>query len=115
MSESALGSASARLVWHKADGTAVEFPVTADKTSIGRDPEAGIFIDEPLVSRVHAEIVREGSAFVLRDLGSRNLTRVNDCTITRCALHDGDELRFARARCVFACTPASGAASTTPL
>lgn len=105
MSDAAPGSTSTRLVWHKADGTTVEFAVTAEKTRIGRGPEVEILIDEPLVSRVHAEIAREGNAFVVRDLGSRNLTRVNDCTITRCALRDGDELRFARARCVFVSTP----------
>ena len=99
------GSQNARLVWHKADGTTEEFALAADKNRIGRGEEATIYIDEPLISRVHAEIACEDGQFVLRDLGSTNLTRVNDCTITRCALHDGDEIRFARARCTFLCAP----------
>jgi pSer/pThr/pTyr-binding forkhead associated (FHA) protein len=105
MSES--DSQNARLVWHKADGTTEEFALTGDKNRIGRGEEVSIYIDEPLISRVHAEIACESGQYVLRDLGSTNLTRVNDCTITRCALHDGDEIRFARARCVFLCAPAT--------
>jgi pSer/pThr/pTyr-binding forkhead associated (FHA) protein len=93
----------ARLVWHKADGTTAEFPLTSETNRVGRDPDADVFLDEPLVSRAHAEIVRSGDEFLVRDLGATNLTRVNDCIITRCALHNGDELRFARARCVFVC------------
>jgi len=107
------GSQNARLVWHKADGTTEEFALAADKNRIGRGEEATIYIDEPLISRVHAEIACENGQFVLRDLGSTNLTRVNDCTITRCALHDGDEIRFARARCVFLCAPATTPALPT--
>jgi pSer/pThr/pTyr-binding forkhead associated (FHA) protein len=98
---------NARLVWHKADGTTEEFALAADANRIGRGEEVSIYIDEPLISRVHAEIACENGQFVLRDLGSTNLTKVNDCTITRCALHDGDEIRFARARCVFLCAPGS--------
>jgi pSer/pThr/pTyr-binding forkhead associated (FHA) protein len=99
----------ARLVWHKADGTTAEFPLTSETTRVGRDPEADVFLDEPLVSRAHAEIVRSGDEFLVRDLGATNLTRVNDCIITRCALHNGDELRFARTRCVFVCAASAEA------
>jgi pSer/pThr/pTyr-binding forkhead associated (FHA) protein len=96
---------TARLVWHRADGTTQEFPLEAETVSIGRDAAADIVIDEPLISRLHAEIVRQGEDYLVRDLGSTNLTRVNDCVITRSHLHNGDELRFARARFVFACAP----------
>jgi pSer/pThr/pTyr-binding forkhead associated (FHA) protein len=106
MSETTL---TARLVWHRADGTTSEFPLTLETTRVGRDPEAEVLIDEPLVSRLHAEIIRKGDEFLVRDLGSTNLTRVNDCIITRSGLHNGDELRFARARCVFVCTPVAAA------
>ena len=94
-------AAHARLVWQRSDGTTVEFPIVAETTRIGRDAELEVCVDEALVSRLHAEIVRTGDEFLVRDLGSTNFTRVNDCIITRCTLHDGDELRFARARCVF--------------
>jgi pSer/pThr/pTyr-binding forkhead associated (FHA) protein len=35
------------------------------------------------------------------DLGSTNLTRVNGEVVAERELRHGDELRFARARCVF--------------
>ena len=91
----------ARLVWQRSDGTAAEFPLAAEVTSIGRDATADIVIDEPLVSRLHARIERRGDRCVLIDLGSTNLTRVNNEVVVEKELLPGDELRFARARCRF--------------
>jgi predicted component of type VI protein secretion system len=91
---------AAVLAWHRADGTTVEFPLPA-RAVVGRDAGAGIRIDEPLVSRAHAEILRQGEAFLVRDLGSTNFTRVNGEIVGECELQDGDELRFGRARCTF--------------
>jgi pSer/pThr/pTyr-binding forkhead associated (FHA) protein len=90
-----------RLVWEKADGSLSEFPLTAAVTSIGRSEEADIVIDEPLVSRIHARIEVHGERCVLIDVGSTNLTRVNDEVVVHKELEPGDELRFARARCRF--------------
>jgi pSer/pThr/pTyr-binding forkhead associated (FHA) protein len=107
-------TAPARLVWQRSDGTTMEFPIVAETTRIGRDADLEVFLDEALVSRLHAEIVRTGEEYLVRDLGSTNLTRVNDCVITRCALHHGDELRFARARCVFYQAPATSQPEVAP-
>ena len=90
-----------RLVWDRADGSCAEFPITAAVTSIGRSEEADIVIDEPLVSRIHARIERHGERCILIDVGSTNLTRVNDEVVVHRELSPGDELRFARARCRF--------------
>jgi pSer/pThr/pTyr-binding forkhead associated (FHA) protein len=68
---------------------------------VGRDAEADIRIDEPLVSRAHARIEERGGAVYVVDLGSTNLTRVNGEVVAERQLHPGDELQFARARCVF--------------
>ena len=68
---------------------------------MGRDGDADLQIDEPLVSRLHARIERRGERFFLLDLGSTNLTRVNGEVVAERELRDGDEVRFARARCVF--------------
>ena len=90
-----------RLVWERADGTRVEFPVEAEIVVVGRDEEADIRVDEPLVSRAHARIEHREDGYVLLDLGSTNLTRVNGEIISERRLRHGDEVRFARARCVF--------------
>lgn len=91
----------ARLVWERSDGDRVEFLLDTSPMLVGRDETAEIRVDEPLVSRAHARIERRGNAFVVCDLGSTNLTRVNGEVVAERELRHGDELRFARARCVF--------------
>jgi pSer/pThr/pTyr-binding forkhead associated (FHA) protein len=94
----------ARLVWEEKNGTRREFPLTSAVTVVGRDEGADIRVDEPLVSLHHARIERSGEGFVVIDLGSTNLTRVNGVVVRRQTLRHGDLLRFARARCTFLLT-----------
>ena len=92
----------ARLVWLRPDSEPVEFPLDGDALEVGRDDDVAIRVDEPLVSRRHARLERRGEAWVVLDLHSTNFTRVNGQRILReHELEDGDELHFARARCVF--------------
>jgi pSer/pThr/pTyr-binding forkhead associated (FHA) protein len=100
--------AAPRLLWERSDGPSVEFPLTLPVMVVGRDPEADICVDEPLVSRSHARIERRAGRFVVIDLGSTNLTRVNGAVVTQCELEDGDEVRFARACCRFRTTTDAG-------
>jgi hypothetical protein len=104
---------SAALLWHRDDGSTVEFPLPGERTVVGRDGEAPIQIEEPLVSRNHAEIAFEDGHYVVRDLGSTNRTRVNGLVIAHSVLAHGDEILFARARCTFAC-PAPPPADAPP-
>jgi pSer/pThr/pTyr-binding forkhead associated (FHA) protein len=69
--------------------------------TVGRDEDADIRVDEVLVSRAHARIEKRGDAYVLVDLGSTNLTRVNGEVVLERELRHGDEIRFARAKCQF--------------
>jgi peptidoglycan glycosyltransferase len=93
---------SARLVWSRPEGDPVEFALDGAAVEVGRDEGLGVRIDEPLVSRRHARIERRGEAWFLVDLDSTNFTRVNGHRIRReHELEDGDEVQFARARCVF--------------
>ena len=71
--------------------------------TLGRSKECDIPVDDPSVSRRHAEIRRETGGFAVVDLGSTNGTRVNGAKISRAELEDGDrvtigqtELRFQR-------------------
>ena len=90
-----------RLVWEKADGSRIEFPLSAEVHLVGREGQADIQVDEPLVSRNHARLERRGEAWVVLDLGSTNYTRVNGNRIGEAQLQHGDEVRFGRARCLF--------------
>jgi len=95
-------SAGARLVWQRPDGEQVEFPLEGDPLVVGRDEDASICIDEPLVSRQHARLERRKDGWVLVDLGSTNRTRVNgDVVMRERGLAHGDEVHFARARCLY--------------
>jgi pSer/pThr/pTyr-binding forkhead associated (FHA) protein len=93
--------APSRLVWERPDGSRQEFPLSPRPLVVGRDDDADIRVNEPLVSKAHARIEPRGSSYVVYDLGSTNLTRVNGEVVYERELKHGDEVRFARARCRF--------------
>ena len=70
------------------EGTVIvnSLPVT-----IGRAPDCALMIDNPMVSRHHAEIDLVDSEYILRDLESGNGTYMDDYLVTESPLVDGDE------------------------
>ena len=75
-------------------------PLHGEVTTVGRSLTSDIRLDDPSVSRLHAEIVRRGLYYYVADLGlSRNGTRVNGRPVARRVLDDGDVLSFGSARC----------------
>jgi len=71
------------------------FLLTAERHVIGREASSADFtLKAPAVSRVHAEIVREGRRFIVRDLGSRNGVLVNGRKVQSTELEPLDELRI---------------------
>jgi diguanylate cyclase (GGDEF)-like protein len=67
--------------------------LTGRTVKIGRDPAAEIPVDDPHVSRNHAEIVYESpDRIVIRDVGSTNGVFVNGTRISEQALVDGDKV-----------------------
>jgi hypothetical protein len=75
-------------------------PLRPDVTTVGRGRGTDIRLDDPSVSRLHAEIVRRGPYVYVVDMGlSRNGTRVNGRPIARRVLEDGDVVSFGTARC----------------
>ena len=82
------------------EDTGEAIPLRGEVTTIGRGLGVDVRLDDPSVSRLHAEIVRRGPYFYLADLGlSRNGTQVNGRPIARRVLEDGDVLTFGSARC----------------
>ncbi|MDT0611575.1 DUF1707 and FHA domain-containing protein [Streptomyces lancefieldiae] len=62
---------------------------------IGRDPASGLRLTHETVSRVHAELSRQGGMWVLRDLGSTNGTTVNGRRVIGAAVvREGDQIGF---------------------
>ena len=76
------------------------FPLHDVVTTVGRGQGADIRLDDPSVSRLHAELVRRGPYVYVADFGlSRHGTRVNGRPVARRVLDEGDVLSFGAARC----------------
>ncbi len=69
-------------------------PLDTPRFTIGRGPESSLCIPETIISRTHAEVIRLGDDFLMRDLGSTNGSFVNGERVSEQMLNDGDVLRF---------------------
>jgi hypothetical protein len=72
------------------------FNVTGERMTIGRSPEAEIFLDDVTVSRNHALLVARRDGLYIDDLGSLNGTYVNRRRIESHRLQNGDELQVGK-------------------
>ncbi len=72
------------------------FPLRGERLTIGRSPDAEIFLDDVTVSRDHAVLVRRSGDWFLDDSGSLNGTYVNRRRIDSHRLEDGDELQVGK-------------------
>jgi pSer/pThr/pTyr-binding forkhead associated (FHA) protein len=97
----ALPAGSALLVVRRGPNAGSRFLLDSDVTTAGRHPESEIFLDDVTVSRRHAEFIREGKTFAVRDVGSLNGSYVNRERIDRMALSGGDEVQIGKYRLVF--------------
>ena len=77
------------------------FALDKDLVSAGRHPDSDIFLDDITVSRRHAEIVRSGDEYRVRDVGSLNGTYLNRERIEDGPLRNGDELQIGKFKLVF--------------
>jgi len=88
-----------------ADGTWSRRVVTLDGAALtlGSDVESvAVPINDPTVSSVHALLDRVGTTWLLRDVGSRNGTRLNGRRLTgQERLRDGDEILVGRTTLAF--------------
>jgi len=69
--------------------------------TIGRSHDCGIVLDDPNVSRRHAELRPEGEGWAVADLGSTNGITVNGSRVERAVLQPGDEIALGRSRLTF--------------
>ncbi|TFC52239.1 FHA domain-containing protein [Cryobacterium sp. TMT1-21] len=97
----ALPSGSALLVVRRGPNAGARFLLDADVTTVGRHPNADIFLDDVTVSRRHAEFLRHGTAFEVKDLVSLNGTYFDGVRIDSALLHDGAEVQVGKFRLTF--------------
>lgn len=81
-----------RWAWLKPAGIALRspFPINKNQVIIGRDIKCDVLLLNDSISRRHAEIVREGSGWRIRDLGSSNGTFINGQRKSESLLNEGD-------------------------
>ena len=72
-----------------------------DRVVIGRSKDCDIHVSDPNVSRRHAEVRREGDAYVLVDLDSTNGIEVDGRRVKRVDLRDGSRFTIGSTEGVF--------------
>lgn len=77
------------------------FEIEKQRTVIGRSQGVDIRLEDPNVSRRHAELRQEGTAYWVVDLGSTNGVEVNGARVERAKLEPGDEITLGESRLVF--------------
>jgi hypothetical protein len=68
------------------------FAVLRSPTSVGRLADNDIVFNDHRVSRHHAQLVKQGQRWILKDTGSTNGTAVNGKVVTEAALKPGDQI-----------------------
>ncbi len=78
-----------------------EYKVSPDVTSIGRNPQCDIFLNDMTVSRLHATIERAQGAFIIRDEQSYNGVWVNNVSVDQKVLEQDDFVQIGRFGFIF--------------
>ena len=79
-----------------------EIPLRGTRLRIGRSKDNDLTIPDPMLSRHHAELVFGEEGWVLRDLGSRNGTLLNDRQVMApTPLVRGDAIKLGHTQLVF--------------
>lgn len=67
-------------------------PLTQPVTTLGRELDNDVVLDDQRVSRYHLRVSLESGEIVIEDLESTNGTYLNGRRVRRASLHDGDAL-----------------------
>lgn len=97
----ALPSGSALLIVQRGPNEGSRFLLDQEVTTVGRHPNADIFLDDVTVSRRHAEFHRHNQSFQVRDLASLNGTYYDGVRIDAAILEDGSEIQIGKFRLTF--------------
>lgn len=89
------------LVVVRGPSAGARFLLDREVITIGRHPDADLFLDDVTVSRNHAEIHLTSDGPMLRDLGSLNGTYVSGSRTDEHVLSTGDELQVGRFKLVY--------------
>lgn len=91
-----LPAGNALLIVRRGPNKGSRFLLDSDLVSIGRHPNADIFLDDVTVSRRHSEISRNGSVFTIKDLTSLNGTYFEGKRVETAELFNGAEVQVGK-------------------
>ncbi len=97
------GGDKAMFLINRGEGKGSRFLITHESATVGRSASSGVFLDDVTVSRAHAVVEKQGTAFVLRDSGSLNGTYVNNESVSEISLKSGDQLQIGKFHLIFVC------------
>ena len=66
--------------------------LSGSRVLIGRSRDCDVMLDDPNISRRHAELRRENGQWVVADLASTNGVKVNGRRVQEAPLSPGDEI-----------------------
>jgi pSer/pThr/pTyr-binding forkhead associated (FHA) protein len=104
----ALPQGHALLIVRQGPKSGARFLLDSDLTTVGRHPNADIFLDDVTVSRRHAEFHRHGDSFQVKDLASLNGTYYDGVRIESALLEEGAEVQIGKFRLTFYSSKAAG-------
>jgi MoxR-like ATPase len=91
----------ARLIVRKGGKVGQIYPLRKDIVTLGRDDKCAVRLDVDGISRNHAQVIREGSGWLITDLMSTNGTFVNGEKADQRTLVDGDSIGIGDVELVF--------------
>ena len=92
----------ARVIVMIQNRTLREVHVGKEPLRIGRDPSNEIHLENPAVSRFHAEIYRQGHPYFVEDKKSTNGVQVNGTAVNwKCGLKEGDHITIGKHTLIF--------------
>lgn len=105
-----VGSGAQLVVLDESGGRTEKISITRHPIVIGRLSTCDVVLADSNVSRRHAELRREGSHWMLVDLGSTNGTLVNGKLAREHPLQSGDRIAFGTSEMIFETTEAGAGA-----
>lgn len=97
----ALPAGSALLIAHTGPNAGARFLLDSVITTVGRHPDADIFLDDVTVSRRHVQFHKIDGGFEVQDSGSLNGTYVNGDRVDSVLLRTGNEVQIGKFRLTY--------------
>lgn len=107
-----LPAGSALLIAHAGPNAGARFLLDSAVTTVGRHPDADIFLDDVTVSRRHVQFFKVDGGFEVTDSGSLNGTYVNGDRVDSVLLRTGNEVQIGKFRLTYYFSTADAATNS---